>query len=100
MLNFRPYWQLDISLLGTGTTISPSVGSPLWYSFYVVSPVVLTDEQRERILCIADYMKAAHEHVLGVIEPGGIVTPSTYWLLNLSALGADPAVLDSTILAP
>lgn len=100
VLNFRPYWQLDVSLLGTSTTISPSVGSPLWYSFYIVSPVVLTDEQRERILCIADYMKAAHEHVLGVIEPGGIVTPSTYWFLNLSALGADPAVLDSTILAP
>ena len=99
VINFRNYWQLNASLLGTSTTLAPGVGSPLWYSFYVVSPVVLTEEQRERILCIADYMKAAHEHVLGVIEPGGIVTPSKFWTLNVSALGGNPAVLDSTILA-
>jgi len=98
VINAGTFWQLNVSLLGTSTTLAPGVGSPLWYSFYVVSPVVLTTEQRERILCIADYMKAAHEHVLGVIEPGGVITPSKFWTLDVSALGANPAVLDSTIL--
>jgi len=88
IINCRQFWQLDISLLGIGTILAPPVGSPLWYSFFIVSPVVLTDEQRSRILCIADYMKAAHEHILGIIEPGGEITPSDYWILNVSLLGA------------
>jgi len=88
VINARQFWQLNVSLLGINTTLAPGVGSPLWYSFFVVSPVVLTDDQRSRILCIADYMKAAHEHILGVLEPGNMITPSDYWILNVSLLGA------------
>lgn len=99
VINCRDYWQLGLSILDVSTTLAPPVGSPLWYSFYVVSPVVLTDEQRERILCIAQYMKGAPEHVLGIIEPGSVITPSQYWTLNESLLGSDPNVNSSTTLA-
>jgi phage tail-like protein len=97
IINCRQFWQLGVSHLDIDTILAPPVGSPLWYSFFIVSPVVLTDEQRSRILCIADYMKGAHEHILGVIEPGGEITPSDYWILNVSLLGA--ATPPSTILA-
>ena len=97
ILNARPFWQLNVSLLGTNTTLAPPVGSPLWYSFWIVSPVVLTDDQRQRILCIAEYMKAAHEHVLGILEPGDVVTESDYWIMGVSLLGASSS--PSTTLA-
>ena len=99
IVNCREYWQLGVSLLESNTYLAPPVGSPLWYSFYVVSPVVLTDEQRERMICIAQYMKGAPEHVLGVTEPGGVITPSPYWILNESLLGGDPNTDPSTVLA-
>lgn len=99
IINARQFWQLDISLLDVDTLLAPPVGSPLWYSFFIVSPVTLTAEQRERILCLATYMKPAHEHILGIIEPGDQITPSGYWILNVSLLGADPSVDPSTILA-
>lgn len=88
VINFRQFWELDVSLLGIDTILAPPVGSPLWYSFWIVSPIVLTEEQRSRILCIATYMKAAHEHVLGIIEPGSPPEPRQYWILNVSLLGA------------
>jgi len=99
IINCRTYWQLSVSQLDLNTYLAPPVGSALWYSFYVVSPIVLTDEQRERMICIAQYMKGAPEHVLGLIEPGDLVTPSPYWVLSQSLLGADPATDPSTILA-
>lgn len=99
VINARDYWQLGISTLGVTTTLAPPVGSPLWYSFWIDSEVVLTAEQRERILCVAQYMKGAHEHILGVTEPGDVATPSPYWILNVSILGANPNVLPSTVLA-
>jgi phage tail-like protein len=99
VVNERDYWQLGVSLLGVGTTLAPPVGSALWYSFTIDAEVVLTAEQRDRVLCIAEYMKGAHEHIIGITEPGDVLTPSDYWILNQSILGADPAVLPSTILA-
>ncbi len=99
IINCRQFWQLDISQLGVDTLLAPAVGSPLWYSFFITSPVVLTDEQRERIFCIADYMKAAHEHILGIIEPGDAITASNYWILNVSLLGQSPNAGPSTVLA-
>jgi phage tail-like protein len=82
IINCRQWWQLDVSLLGNNTLLGPSAGNPLWYSFWVVSPVVLTESQRERILCIAQYMRGANEHVLGIQEPGDVVTQSEYFQEN------------------
>lgn len=83
ILNERSdFWVLGVSTLGNNTNLAPPVGSPLWYSFWIDSPVTLTDEQRDQILKIADYMKAAHEHILGLREPG-TTTPAdpAYWYL-------------------
>lgn len=87
IVNCRQFWQLDVSLLGVNTYLAPGQGSPLWYSFAIVSPVVLTEDQRQRILCIADYMKPTHEHILGVTEPGAGGGATAYWTLNVSLLG-------------
>lgn len=86
ILNERSdFWQLGYSTLGNNTYLAPPAGSPLWYSFWIDSPVTLTDEQRDQILKIADYMKAAHEHILGLRDPT-TVTPATpaYWYLGVS----------------
>ena len=79
------FWALGVSPLGYTTLLAPPSGDPLWYSFTVVSAVDLTDTQREQILAIADYMKAAHEHVLGVVEPS-TTTPAApaYWALEIA----------------
>jgi len=99
VVNARAFWQLGVSTLGIDTVLAPPVGDALWYSFTVDAEVVLTADQRDRVLCVAEYMKGAHEHIIGLTEPGSVLTPSSYWILNQSILGADPAVLPSTILA-
>jgi len=87
ILNDRDYWRIGVDYLGVSTKIGPSSGSPLWYSFYIVSPLLLTEDQRDKMVKIATYMKPAHEHILGVREPGDVVTPTTYWYLGVSSLG-------------
>lgn len=89
IINDRDFWQIGVDLLGDTTYLAPGVGDPLWYSFYIVSPVVLTPDQRARILGIATYMKAAHEHIIDIIEPGGAGAPVSFWILGVSELGAD-----------
>ncbi len=49
-------------ILGPGTSFT-------LYSFEIISPVVLTQEQRDRITDIANYMKPAHTHLIQIIEP-------------------------------
>lgn len=93
IINCRDYWQIGVNFLGVDTLIGPGQGSPLWYSFFVVSPIILTDDQRRKMLAIADYMKPAHEHILGIREPGGTVAPSAFWHIGVDQLGV------STILA-
>lgn len=88
ILNCRDYWQVGVSHLGVNTILAPAIGSPLWYSFYIVSPIILTDQQRERMLKIADYMKPAHEHILGIREPGDTITTPNFWNLGVDLLGA------------
>lgn len=87
VLNARDYWKIGVHQLSLDTIIGPGEGSPLWYSFYIVSPVILTEEQREQMLKIADYMKPAHEHILGITEPGGVVTPGNFWHIGVDTLG-------------
>lgn len=83
------FWKIGRSLLGTSTVLGPGPGSPLWYSWRIVSPIDLMPEQRSRMLEIATYMKPAHEHILGINEPSGVVMPSLYWILGTSTLGVD-----------
>jgi phage tail-like protein len=84
---FDGVWDLGISELGAGTWLSTSdLGSRL--SFYVVSPVVLTDAQRAQITSIVRYMKDARTHFLGIIEPTLPDVPD-HWELGLSELGTE-----------
>ena len=55
------------------------------YTFLVVSPEVLTDDQRVALRAIADYMKAAHEH-FRIVEPAPVVV-FDHWQLGYSTLG-------------
>lgn len=87
-INGTNYWQIGQDLLGISTFIAPPVGSPLWYSFYINSPVVLTADQRDKILKIADYMKPAHEHILNIIEPEPPIIPiDGCWTISDTVLG-------------
>lgn len=87
IVNTRSYWQLGVSLLGNDTLTGPGAGDPAWYTFYILSAVNLTDEQRTQILQIADYMKPAHEHIGALIEPEEITPPTAYWRLGVHLLG-------------
>jgi phage tail-like protein len=78
-------------LLGTSTYLGPSAQFDL-YSFWVVSSVVLTAEQITQINAIADYMKPAHTHFLGIIQPSVGVSPE-FWSIGTSKLGTDTKLL-------
>lgn len=77
--------QLGTALLGQDWILGPGTSAQL-YSFSVVYDAgPLTATQVQQILFIANYMKVAHEHVLGVITPS---TPTpTPMELGISLLG-------------
>lgn len=53
-----------------GAMLGPDEDQTAWiYGFEVVSPVVLTDAERQRITKIVNYMKPGHTHYMGLIEP-------------------------------
>lgn len=61
-------WILGESLLGFDTVLGTDVQF-LLYSFQIVSPVVLTQEQRDIITEIANTLKPAHTHFVRFVEP-------------------------------
>lgn len=79
------YWLLGEDELGEDTYLGPSE-QYLLYSFRVIAPFVLTEEQRARITELANYMKPAHEHLVEISEPEEVVTPD-HWELGISLLG-------------
>lgn len=84
-------WELGVSELGVDTFLLSSE-SFAKYSFVVVSPVILTDEQRDRIDQLVDYMKPAHTHHITTIEPT-IPEIVDHVELGLSVLGDDEWML-------
>lgn len=86
------FWEMGSSLLGSETFAAPAQGSPVYYSFRIVSPIILTEDQRSKILEIARYMKCAHEHILALVEPGLDPPPPAFWELGVSELGFDTIV--------
>jgi phage tail-like protein len=94
IFNYRDFWRIGLNNLNVDTIIGPGVGSPLWYSFFIVSTTILTDDQRDTMFKIADYMKCAHEHIIGVREPNGTTgdtgpTTVTYWRIGVHLLGTE-----------
>lgn len=73
-------WELGVDwILGSGDPADV-------YTFWVHSPIVLTDEERERIRQIVDYMKTAHEH-FKIVEPTPPPALVDHLELGLSELG-------------
>ena len=73
-------WVLGEDELGYDTYLGPGDS---WgrYAFEInTGTVTLTDEQRQRITDIANYMKAAHTHLNRIVEP---TTPPVYDHLEL-----------------
>lgn len=58
----------DAGRLGVTTILGPGTSFQI-YSFEVISPIVLTIEQRDRITEIVEYMKPAHTHLNAIVEP-------------------------------
>lgn len=67
-------WILGQSQLDVDCLLGPSSRRTL-YSFKVVSPIVLTEEQRRRIRILVAYMKPAWTHHVATEEP---VPPEVY----------------------
>lgn len=80
-------WVLGVSHLAVDTTLTTDEAEIL-YSFYIASPIALTDDQRAWIERFAQYSKPCHVHFIGFIEPA--VPPSVdHWALSLSALAVN-----------
>lgn len=84
-------WILGESELGDTTILGPGTSRER-YSFDVESPVTLTDEQREQIRDIVEYMKPAHTHLVRIIEPEDVLVID-HLELGLSELGGDEWML-------
>ncbi len=83
----------DVTELGNGNYLGPET-SRQRYTYEIISPVDLTQEQRDRITQIAEYMHPAHCHLLRIVEPstppeddglgfwvlGGPTSPGTFVL--------------------
>lgn len=74
----------DPATLGPGTR-------RLLYTFDIISPVNLTDEQRRRMRGLAEYMKPAHTHLNRILEPASAPAPVDHVELGLSELGGGTA---------
>lgn len=79
-------WRLGEDELGETTVLNTGV-QRLLYSFQIISPIILTDDERDRILKIGIYMKVAHEHLVRIVEP--FTEFVDHWELGLSMLGED-----------
>ncbi len=83
--NDETLWILGESELGEDTILGPSLQFQL-YSFNLVSNVILTSTQRDRIREIGNYMKPAHTHLVDIVEPFPAALID-HWELGISELG-------------
>lgn len=81
------YWQIGFSTLGIETVLGPGTA---WArnAYEVVSPVVLTDEQRKIVTTVCEWSDPADMHLARVID-SSIEMPVSpvYWTLGFSTLG-------------
>jgi len=79
-------WILGVDELGVGTIAGPPPGAD-WYTFAVVVPRALTDEERRQMRAIVNYAKPAHTH-FQIVEP--YVPPVIdHWSMGESLLGTE-----------
>jgi phage tail-like protein len=68
------------ALLGPGSQFN-------LYAFVLTVVEVLTQDERDRITEIVEYMKPAHTHFMGIVEPGTLPAAPDHVELGLSELG-------------
>lgn len=80
--------ELGVAKLGDNFVLGTS---DLWkrFAFSVVSPQVLTDEQRTRLLAIVAVMKPANMHLASIIEPFAPPVGANHWQLGDSQLATE-----------
>ena len=78
-------WFLGEDELGVSTVLGPGTRFQI-YSFDVISPVVLTEQEVSIIRDIVDYMKPAHTHLISIVQPTSSDTVD-HWELGSSQLG-------------
>src|SRR5262249_5061734 len=78
-------WILGDSLLGDDTVLGSGNRRDL-YSFDVVSPVSLTDEERQRIRTVVAFLRRAPTHLRRMVEPGALPAQPDHVELALSEL--------------
>ncbi len=84
-------WTMNESEMDIDTYLGSS-DIRLLYSFDVISPIILTDEQRQMIRTIVAYMRRAPTHLRYIIEPPALPENPDHWELGLSEMD------DTTIL--
>jgi hypothetical protein len=88
-------WTLGESFLpddaspDDGDTILGTSVPYLLYSFKIKSDTILTEDQRNKIKIIVDYMKPAHTHCLGIVDPSTPEDEIDHLELGLSQLGVN-----------
>jgi hypothetical protein len=78
---------LGDSLLGVDWELGPSNRFAL-YAFEVHVPVVLTDEQRERLRALILWSKPAHTHLIDILGPV-VVVELDEWILGESEIAVN-----------
>ncbi|RTL06465.1 hypothetical protein EKK58_05790 [Candidatus Dependentiae bacterium] len=78
-------WTLDESELDVDTNLGTADLRTI-YSFDVISPIALTEEQRQQIRAIVAYMRRAPTHLRFIIEPDPPPLVPDHWELGLSEL--------------
>lgn len=77
--------KLGYAKIGSTLVLGGGIGSP--YTYRVVSPVILNDDQRLQIRSIAEYMQATNERLLEIREPGVAPPVSNLFKLGTGKLG-------------
>jgi phage tail-like protein len=81
-------WEIGVSELGEDTYLGTTDLYAI-YSFYVVSGISLTDQQRTDIRKIVAFMRRAETHLAGFVEPDPPPIVPDHWELGLSELGTE-----------
>ncbi len=88
---WRSGWVVGVDTVGVSTVVASGLRRDL-YSYNIVSPIALTDEQRARIVQIARYMQRLVCHLREIVEPAGAPVLPDHWQVGLSRVGIETLV--------
>lgn len=87
-VGFDGIWHLGVAHFGVDSVLGTEDIATL-YSFDVISPVSLTDEQRARIRYVVAFMRRAPCHLRRIVEPTAPPESPDHWELGLSHFGTE-----------